>query len=82
MGKQLTPLIDISPRATEAKVQIISMIFSNQGSMIHGTKSAKKTLYTILKTAFLSRSVYLFNIKISHCCLISTNIHVKSLSGS
>lgn len=71
-----------SPRATKGKVQIISMIFSNQGSMIHGTKSAKKTLYTIFKTAFPSRSVYLFNIKISHCCLISTNMCVQSLSGA
>ena len=71
-----------SPRATKGKVQVISMIFSNQGSMIRGMKSAKKTLYTILKTAFLSRSVFLFNIKISHCCLISTNMCVKSLSGA
>lgn len=79
-------IVDISywysPRATKGKVQIISMIFSNQGSMIHGTKSAKKTLYTILKTAFLRRSVYLFNIKVSHCCLILTNMCVQSLSGA
>lgn len=80
-GETVDTSLLIFPKANKGKFGIISMLFCNQGTMIHVTKSANQILYTILKNCFSQHISVLLKYKNkSLCCLTSTKSCARSWS--